>query len=107
MGYRVELTDRAKSDIVWLFTQIDTAESVRANRWFNGLERALDTLTEPPRRCPAAPEADGKRPLRRLLYGKKPYACSGIYEIDEPAQAVHILTIRHGAMETARIADLS
>jgi len=107
MEYRVELTDRAKRDLIWLFTQINAAESARANRWFNGLERAIDTLAELPHRCPTAPEGDGKRPLRHLLYGKKPHIYRVIYEIDEPARAVHILTIRHGAMETARMADLS
>lgn len=38
-----------------------------------------------------------KRPLRHLLYGKKPHVYRVLYEIDEPQRTVWVLTIRHGA----------
>lgn len=81
MAYRVELADRATS-------------------WFNGLEQAVYALETHPRRCPIAPESKrAGRPLRNLLYGKKPHVYRVIYAIDEQKKLVRVLTIRHGAME--------
>jgi toxin ParE1/3/4 len=75
-------------------------ESSAAARWFNGLEKALHTLEHFPHRCPVAPEAASLgRPLRHLLYGKKPHVCRAIYEIDDSQNTVYVLTIRHGARE--------
>jgi prevent-host-death family protein len=72
----------------------------RSGPLYNGLEEAIYTLERFPRRCPVAPEArKAKRPMRHLLYGAKPHAYRVLYEIDEPNKAVHVLTIRHGAMD--------
>ena len=100
MRYRVELTVRATRDLDDLYQQIRAAESIPAARWFNGLEKAICTLEHFPFRCPVAPEAGTlNRPLRHLLYGKKPHVYRVIYEIREPTKVVYILTIRHGARE--------
>jgi toxin ParE1/3/4 len=51
-----------------------------------------------------APEAaKSRRPLRHLLYGKKPHVYRVIYDIDEQRQLVTVLTIRHGAREPAEL----
>jgi toxin ParE1/3/4 len=100
MTYRVELTDRAVRDLAILYEEKRIEESKAASRWFNGLEQAVDTLENLPRRCASAPESRKcGRPLRHLLYGKKPHIYRVIFEIDESHKVVHVLTIRHGAME--------
>lgn len=100
MTYRVELTRRASRDLEYLYQYIHAESSPTAARWYNGLERAIRTLECFPRRCPSAPEAlKARRPLRHLLYGRKPYVYRVIYEIAESYKTVHILTIRHGARD--------
>ena len=104
MTYRVELTDRASRDLARLYEEKNADESEAAVRWYNDLEKTVYTLTHLPRRCPAAPEArKSSRPLRHLLYGRKPHVYRVIYEIDEKQKTVWVLTIRHGAMESAEI----
>ena len=100
MAYLVELTARAARDLHYLYERINAAESAAAARWYNGLEKAVYTLEHFPRRCPVAPEARRlKRPLRHLLYGKKPHVYRIIYEVAERDKVVRVLTIRHGAMD--------
>ena len=107
MAYRVEFTARAARDLEHLYDQISAAESIAAARWFNKLEEAVYTLERFPRRCPRAPESTrAKRPLRNLLYGRRPYLYRVMYEIDEHARKVQILTIRHAAMEAAAPEEL-
>jgi plasmid stabilization system protein ParE len=106
MTYLVELTDRARNDLLILYLEKEAAESAAAARWFNGLEQAVYTLESYPRRCPIAPEAKKSgRPLRHLPYGKKPHVYRVIYDVNEPKKLVLILTIRHGAMEPADLND--
>lgn len=102
MTYLVELTDRAARDLRILYEEKNAAESRAAARWFNGLEKAVGTLISNPHRCPVAPESQQtKRPMRHLLYGKKPHVYRVIYDLDEKKKLVRVLTIRHGAMEPA------
>lgn len=99
MKYRVELTRRAARDLSTLYDVKNAHLSAAAHRWFNGIEKAVYTLETQPYRRPAAPEsAKAKRPLRHLLYGRKPHLYRIIYEIDEQQKLVRVLTIRHGAM---------
>ena len=107
MTYRVEFTDRAFRDLAILYVEKHVNEFLAAARWFNGLERAVDGLAILPRRCAVAPEhRKTGRKLRQLLYGKKPHVYRIIFEIDEPHKLVHVLTIRHGAMQTATAEEL-
>ncbi len=100
MTYRVELTGRAARDLASLYEEKQAGAIEAAARWFNGLERAVGTLESLPHRCPAAPEsAKGGRPLRNLLYGKKPHVYRVIFAIYESDKAVKVLTIRHGARD--------
>jgi len=102
MAYLVDLTTRAERDLDDLYEKINAAESIAAARWYNGLERAVYALERFPGRCPVAPESRRtRRPLRHLLYGKKPDVYRVIYEIDESQKAVRVLTIRHGARDEA------
>ena len=105
MAYLVELTARAARDLESIYEEIHAEESLPAARWFQRLEQAILTLERIPRAWPKAPEAEKVgRPLRHLLYGKKPHVYRVIYEIEE--STVRVITVRHGAREWARPADL-
>lgn len=107
MPYRVELTSRAERDLIFLYDRIHAAESEAAARWFDRLESAIFGLAKLRRRCPRAPESGtAARTLRHLLFGSKPYVYRVIFEIDEPAKTVRILTNRHGFMKGAAPPDL-
>jgi toxin ParE1/3/4 len=107
MAYLVELTARAARDLEILYVEKNAAESYAAARWFNGLEKAMDTLAAHPHRCPVIPEATKiKRELRHLLYGRKPHIYRVIFDIDEKQQTVYVLHIRHGARRTLSKVDL-
>lgn len=106
MKYRVEMTTRAARDLEWLFVEKNAAESEAAARWFNRMAEAIFSLEEYPARCPVAPEGKkAKRPLRHLLYGKKPHIYRIIYELDERRKTVLVMTIRHPAMEPMKPED--
>jgi plasmid stabilization system protein ParE len=108
MTYRVEVTARAARDPGNIYERINAEESVAAAKWFDGLEKAIYVLGELPRRCPMAPESKRtKRSLRHLLYGNKPHIYRVIYEIDEKARVVWVITIRHGAREPLSRDELS
>jgi plasmid stabilization system protein ParE len=107
MAYRVELARRAARDLASLYEEKRADEFDAAARWFNGLEKAVGTLENLPRRSPAAPESRKTgRPLRHLLYGKKPHVYRVIFEIDEPQEVVRVLSIRHGARQEFNPAEL-
>jgi toxin ParE1/3/4 len=107
MAYRIEFSARAKSDLETIYLVKRAAESNAAARWFNGLIREIRSLAQLPNRCPIAPQAKkAKRKLRHLLYGKKPHIYRVIYEADEPAKIVKVITIRHGARTTAKASEL-
>ena len=107
LTYRVELARRAARDLASLYEEKHADEFDAAARWFNGLEKAVGTLENLPRRCPAAPESRKTgRQLRHLLYGRKPHVYRVIFEIDETQKVVRVLTIRHGARQEFNPADL-
>lgn len=100
MEYAVELSVRARRDLEEIFLHIRGSDSGAARSWFNGLERAIRSLYKFPRRCPPAREARMlRRPLRQLLYGKKPDVYRLLYEIDEVSRIVFVYSIRHGARD--------
>ena len=108
MAYLVELTDRAVRDLNLLYEEKNVAKADAAARWFNGLEEAIYSLGDHPRRCPVAPEGRKmKRQLRHLLYGKSPYVYRVIYEVDERRQIVWVLHVRHGARRESSAPDFT
>ncbi len=97
MAYRVELTDRAARDLRLLFLHIHAEESDAAARWFNGMEQAIETLSEFPRRCPVAPESRRGQVIRQLLCGNKPHIYRILFRVTAKDRAVLVIHIRHGA----------
>jgi plasmid stabilization system protein ParE len=94
MTYRVELTERAKRDLRYLYRRIDAGGSPSASAWFNGLETVVISLGEYPARCPFTPE---RKDLRHMLYGAGRYVYRVIFRIDEQERRVAVLHIRHGS----------
>jgi toxin ParE1/3/4 len=100
MAYRVELTIRAEQDLNYIFDRIAAGDSAVAGAWYFGLEKAIKTLTNLPRRCPITPESKKiKASLRHLLYGSKPDVYRVIYDIDESRKLVRVITIWHSARD--------
>lgn len=102
MAYLVKFTVRAARDLEILYEEKSATESVAAARWYNGLEEAVYTLAEYPRRCSVTPE-NGK--LRHLLYGDKPHVYRVIYRVLEKQQIIEVLHIRHGVRQKFRPTD--
>jgi plasmid stabilization system protein ParE len=99
MAYRVELTNRAIRDLRQIYHQIRAEDSERAAAWFNGLENSVFSLAEHPDRCPTTPE---NKKLRHLLHGNKPHIYRIIYRVNERAQMVKVLHVRHGARDATQ-----
>jgi plasmid stabilization system protein ParE len=97
MEYRVELTDRASSDLRLLFLSIRAWESDAAARWFNGIERAIESLRERPGRCGVAPGNRRGQVIRQLLYGRKPNVYRILFRVLAKDRVVAVMHIRHGA----------
>ena len=57
MAYRVEIARRAEADLEELYLWVVDRAPQQGARWFNGLERAVLSLDEHPKRCPVAPES--------------------------------------------------
>ena len=72
MTYRLRVTARAVTDAdethAWIAEHLSVA---KAERWYQGLFKQMETLTRHPTRCPRAAESDkfGEE-LRELLYGR-------------------------------------
>ena len=96
MAFRVEITEDAERDgeaiLGWLISQ-HTGET--GLRWFEGLQEAIQSLSELPRRCPLAPEnRNFSFEVRHLLYGRGPHTYRILFTIER--DVVFVLHIRHG-----------
>ena len=96
MEYRIKLTPRAQKDAEELYRWVVRQAPFQGSIWYNGLIRALKSLARNPNRCPVSPEGlELGKPVRQLLYGKRPYRI--LFWIKD--QEVHILHIRRGSRE--------
>jgi plasmid stabilization system protein ParE len=95
--YRLRVTARAVADAdeayAWIAEHFSTG---KAESWYQGLFKQMETLTRLPLRCPRAAESD-KFPeeLRELLYGKRNNKYRIIFAIRD--SDVVVLYIHHGA----------
>ena len=107
MAYRVEIARNAEAELEELYLWVVERAPHQGARWFNGLERAVLSLSDHPRRCPIAPESvDPESPIRVLHYGRKPHVYRILFVIDEPARTVHVVHVRRGARQPATDAVL-
>jgi plasmid stabilization system protein ParE len=103
MAYLVSLTERALSDLAYLYEWTGAETSEAATEWYNGLEDAIFSLEQRPARCPVTPESPK---YRHLLYGHKPHVYRTIYQVLEKRKEVIVLHIRHGAMRAFKPEEL-
>src|SRR5205823_9035701 len=98
MSLPVVVQPRARTDLREAYQWLAERSPRAAARWFQGISRAIQSLTDQPERCPLAPEADVfPFPIRQLLYGKR----TGVYRILFVVQenAVSVLAVRHAARD--------
>jgi plasmid stabilization system protein ParE len=95
--YRIEITDRARADLLSIAAWIAAESSGNALRWLNEIERAIGGLDRLPERCPLALESVefAGCELRQLVHGN--------YRILFIAheKRVHVLHVRHAARQPA------
>jgi plasmid stabilization system protein ParE len=107
MAYRVEITRRAEADLEELYLWVVDRAPQQGARWFNGLERAVLSLDQHPKRCPVAPEnVDRDRPVRALIYGRKPHAYRIFFAVDDDAEIVRVLHVRRGVRQRPMAEEL-
>ena len=107
MNYDIEFTDVADMEIQNILIWIMGRSPDYADRWQEGLEISINSLTIMPGRCPLAPENNEfDVEVRQLLYG--------VYRIlfmladaddDGESDTVRILHARHGAQQHLRRAE--
>jgi plasmid stabilization system protein ParE len=99
MAFRVEYSSQAEADLdsilEWLISQRAGEAGLR---WFEGLEKAVASLSEMPQRCPLAPENRSfPFEVRHLLYGRRPHVYRVIFRVID--DVVYILHVWHGRRE--------
>ncbi len=98
MTYKLIVTPTADAEAMEAFAWYAERSEEAAQRWHEGLTRAIDSLARLPTRCPVS-EADSRAlgcEVRLLLYGKR----RGVYRIlfSIVGDTVWILRIRHSAL---------
>jgi plasmid stabilization system protein ParE len=99
MTYRVIIEPSAEWGIRDVVRWIREHQSpAAAAKWYNALEKKVETLKTHPRRCPLAAESD-KFPeeIRELLHGRRRQKYRVLFAIRE--DAVHVIYVRHGAQD--------
>jgi plasmid stabilization system protein ParE len=97
MAFRVEIARRAESDLEELYLWV-VERAQQGARWFNGLERAVLSLDQHPKRWPVARgNFDTEHPVRVLTYGRKPHTYRVFFAVDDDAGVVRVLHVRRGA----------
>jgi plasmid stabilization system protein ParE len=105
MAFRVEVLPRAKADLESIWLWLAERAPSRGADWFNGLERAIYSLSESPDRCPLARSlSTASGPVRQLLYGRYPHVYKIYFHV--VGDTVEVMHIRHGARKIPRRADL-
>lgn len=111
MAFRVEIVPRAFDDLDSIATYIKTQSSFRvAERWFNGILRAISLLAEMPERCPVAEEsADLGAEVRVLLFGRGNQQYKVYFVVHQPSAAegiVRVIHVRHWARRSPNVDEL-
>jgi len=98
MPYRVEIARNAEADLEELCLWVVARAPRQGAKWFNGLERAILSLDQHPKRCPIAPESiDPDHHVRVLSYGRKPHVYRVFFTADDETNVVRVVHVRRGA----------
>jgi plasmid stabilization system protein ParE len=103
MTYRVEISSVAEAEadkaFLWI-SQVTSPE--RASRWYEGLLKAIASLSKMPKRCSLARENEYfNQEIRQLIYGRGRNSYRILFTIVEDGDifTVRILHIRHAAQQ--------
>ena len=97
MAYLVSLTERVLRELDEIYATINAAESAGAARWFTRLEDTIMLLARAPRMGKVTRQ---DKTVREIVYGNKPHLYRVLYEVDDEARQVHVLSIWHGKRQT-------
>jgi plasmid stabilization system protein ParE len=98
MAYRVEIARSAEAQLDALYRWVIERAPHQGAVWFNGLEDTIFSLARSPERCPIAPESfDPARPVRVLQYGRRRDVYRIFFTVDNKAEIVRVIHVRHGA----------
>ena len=104
MAYRIKLSERAYADIDSIVAYIGAHAPQHAPRWRSRLFEKIVAIDLTPRVCARAPE-DHFTPfeLRQALFGR--YRI--LFTIEDSANVVQVLTVRHSARRQMSAEELS
>ena len=95
MAYRVEVARNAEADLEELYLWVVARAPQQGAKWLNGLERAVLSVDQHPKRCPIAPESiDPDHPVRVLSYGRKPHIYRIFFILEDDGQLVRVVHVR-------------
>ena len=104
MKYRLDISSIAEAEadkaFIWI-AQMSSPE--KASRWYEGLLKAINSLSEMPKRCPLARENEHfSLEIRQLIYGRGQSSYRILFTVIEGKElsTVRILHIRHTAQKT-------
>jgi plasmid stabilization system protein ParE len=98
MAYRVEIARSAEAQLDALYRWVIERAPHQGAAWFDGLEATILSLAQAPERCPIAPESfDPAHPVRVLRYGRRRDVYRVFFTIDNKAEIVRVVHVRHGA----------
>lgn len=99
MEFLVRISPSALADAETAYLWIQERDPDMADKWFNGLLEAIDSLDRLPARCPVAAESEELgMEIRQLLYGKsKRFRYRILFGISETEVIVY--RIRHTARQ--------
>src|SRR5262245_26419473 len=105
MTYEVRLQPLAERDLEDAYLWAASHAPQTASQWLGRFREALASLGTNPERCGAAVEAlKLKRPLRQLVFGRKPSVYRAVFMIDGPI--VRVVRIRRASRRSLRPQDL-
>lgn len=102
--YEIEVAEPAEIEIDVAYHYLLLRSLQAAARFRNGLEAAIESLSQMPSRCPFAPE-NGMldRPIRQLLYRHGSTTYRILFIVIEAAEdapgLVRVIRVRHGAQQ--------
>ena len=105
MKYQVRLQPPAERDLEEAYLWAAKHAPETASRWLLHFHETLMTLSVHPDRCGLAPEHRKlNRPLRQLLYGKKPNVFCAVFLVD--GDIVRVVRIRRASRRLLKREEL-
>ena len=94
MSFAVHVARRAEQDIEAAYQWLRERDESAAAVWLDGLEVALESLSEHPERCGLAIESRVfDQEIRQLLYGKRTRKYRVLFCVED--KTVYVLHVRH------------